>query len=124
MLNEVDLVRDNTHLRDRVEELEETVRQLRAASQEQAPLPAWLPYLTNNEEAVLRLFIARDTVTMDALLVLLGDVTSYDSNLLRVYVFKLRHKLGPHGVTFETYRSRGYRMSAASKALFAQRSDA
>jgi len=117
---EIDLARDNRHLRDRIEELEETVRQLRTASQEQAPLPEWLPYLTKKEEGVLRLFIARDTVTMDAMIVLLGDVTSYDSNLLRVYVYNLRRKLGPFGVTFETYRSRGYRMSAESKALLSQ----
>jgi len=111
---------ENERLRARVEELEETVRQLRSIAAQASPLPDWVPYLTRHESAILQLFLAREVVTIDAMEAIIHEGDTRSGNLLSVYVYHLRKKLAKSGVKIETIFRRGYRMPPASKALFAQ----
>lgn len=115
-----DIAKENARLRDRVDELEETVRQLRALASEARPLPQWVPYLTRREETMLRLFLARESVSIEAMETVIHDGDAKSYNLLSVYVFKLRSKLAKFGVTIKTLHGRGYSLTPESKALFSQ----
>jgi hypothetical protein len=108
MLNEAILLEQNRRLRERVDELEETVRQLL----EEAPapdLPPGLPYLTRSEETILRaLLSARGLTTRDRLYAALYQHDEdRDPQIVVVMISRLRKKLAGL-VNIETVWGRGY----------------
>lgn len=104
-------------LREQVDERDETIRQLREMLAETAPLPEWMPHLSNTEEALLRLLWRRERVHTAALLMLIGESESLGrpDNKLKVYICKLRRKLGPIGINIVCDWGHGYHLDSASR---------
>lgn len=108
-------------LRDRVAELEEEVRQLRAQTVQPSAfrIPAeWC--LTAKEQALALAFAKRGTLAKDAVMAALWspkwDLDGEPSpKLVDVFVFKLRKKLAPHGLKIITQWGRGYVMPDDSR---------
>lgn len=85
----------------------------------------WIPiafHLTPTAEKVLRLLISRDgTVTDDQFLDVLYTMKLDEpvSDIVGVYVCKLRKVLKPHGISIGTKWGRGYYMMPEDKAKIA-----
>ena len=104
-------------LRERIEELEEEVRQLRAyrfGDEGEAPLPDGVS-LTRQHTAMWGLLWHRrgKLVSYEAFMDCAGayegaDVASIES--VRVQIHHIRRKLHPHGALIENDRGRGYRL--------------
>ncbi|WP_196258590.1 winged helix-turn-helix domain-containing protein [Pelagibacterium limicola] len=109
---------DNQRLRARVDELEETVRQLRGQLEGEEPLPDGLPELTRNETALLRMMIARKQVSREQAMmaIYLDREDAPDPKIVDVWVSKLRRKLNPLGITFLTSWGRGWSLTHAGRA--------
>lgn len=109
------------NLRDRVAELEEEVRQLRAQTvlTEAYRVPVeWR--LTAKEEALALAFAKRGTLSKDAVMAALWspkwDLDGEPSpKLVDVFVHNLRKKLAPHGLKIITQWGRGYVMPDDSR---------
>jgi DNA-binding response OmpR family regulator len=106
------LERENQRLRERVEELEETVRQLQEDGVPE-PLPAGLPYLTKSEETILRALLSRRGRVVPRT-VLYEDLyprgEDRDPQIVVVMVSRLRAKLDGL-VDIKTEHGRGYAAS-------------
>lgn len=108
----------NRRLRDRVSELEETVRALEAriATSETEPLPDGVPSLTVLEERVLRSLLARkgvverDTIFFETH----GESSDVDIKIIDVIVCKLRRKLVGTEIKIATSWGRGYFIERAT----------
>lgn len=95
---------------DRIGELEEQVRQLKAAlGGELKWPPAWR--LTRNETRVLGVLVARSMVRVEAVLTLLNSgrrEAPLDDSNVRQTVYHLRRKVAVHGVGINTSVGHGY----------------
>lgn len=106
------LERENDELRERVRVLEELV-----GIRIDVPLVFGL---TAHEAVLFGLLLRRDLVTKEMAMVgLYGDRPDLDPEIkiIDVYICKARKKLKGFGVEIETVWGRGYRLSAASKAI-------
>lgn len=104
-----------------VEELEETVRQLRAVTFNSEWTPPAALGLTEREAAVVAFLLGRDRLCtknaiMDAIYSLAPETDEPMEKIVDVFVCKARRKLKPHGIAIETVWGRGYQMPADSKA--------
>jgi DNA-binding response OmpR family regulator len=112
MLSEAKLLEQNRALRERVDELEETVRQLLAEPPGLDPLPAGVPPLTPLEEKALRALLAvKGTVTHGTFYrAFYGTDTRVEEKIVSVIVCKLRRKLRESGspIKIRTEWARGY----------------
>lgn len=105
-------------LRDRIDELEETVRQLRDELVPQ-DFSLWFPRewkMTTKEAAVLAFVMARspEIAKRESILTnCFGGVAddSPDIKIVDVYIHKVRTKMKPLGIDIETLWGNGYAMS-------------
>lgn len=120
MLTEAILIEHNKRLRERVEELEETVRQLRENSAVPVigPLPAGTARVTPMEETVLRALLARPEIATKNYLyrALYGEEDHVDIKIVDVMVHRIRRKLPPF-VKITTLWGRGYRTEVVNDRL-------
>ena len=109
-------------LRVRIEELEEEIRQLKAAFAPKVGFPlSWR--LDERESAILSaLFHTKGSyVTPDALLLLLVRYEDdADERTTRTWIGRLRHKLKPRGITIVTRATQGYALKVAGRAILAE----
>ena len=109
-------------LRDRISELEEEVRQLKAAFAPKVGFPlSWR--LDEREAAILSaLFHMRGSyVTNEAVLLCIAgfDEDVGDSDV-RAWIGRLRRKVEPRGVAIITRNAQGYALDAAGRAVVAE----
>lgn len=108
-------------LRNRIEELEEEIRQLKAAFAPKVGFPlSWK--LDEREGAILSaLFHAKGSyITSEALLLLLVRYDDdADESTISVWIGRLRRKVEPLGVTIVTRPLQGYQLDAAGRAIVA-----
>lgn len=100
----------NKQLRAKIDELQETVRQLNERSAMEAdPLPDGLPTLTNLEDKLLRLLLARPGLRTHAFILeaLYQGADERLPNIIKVMVSRLRRKVG-HVINIKTVWGRGY----------------
>ena len=73
--------------------------------------------LSPREAALLGVLVARELATRDAImLALYGDLPDPPcERILNVFVYKLRRKLAPHGVTILTRRGHGLLIPAEQR---------
>jgi hypothetical protein len=109
-------------LRIRIEELEEEIRQLKAAFAPKVAFPlSWK--LDERESAILSaLFHAKGSyITHEALLLLLvrydDDADEYTT---RTWIGRLRRKVEPRGIAIATRHTQGYQLEAAGRAVVAE----
>lgn len=105
------------HLREQLEERDETIRQLRAQLSETAPLPSWVPHMSGHEETMFRLLWKREFVSREVLQSQFGEEVANPQNMMNAYIMRLRRKLGSVGITIENIHSRGYRLDDQSRSL-------
>jgi DNA-binding response OmpR family regulator len=74
--------------------------------------------LTTRETAVLGVLVAREIATHDAIMcALYGDRPDPPSEkIVRVFIYKLRSKLAPHGFSIVTRRGQGLAIPAEQRA--------
>ncbi|MEN3208598.1 winged helix-turn-helix domain-containing protein [Methylorubrum populi] len=111
-----------TQLRVRIEELEEEIRQLKAAFAPKVAFPlSWK--LDERESAILSaLFHIRGSfVTIEALLLCIAgfDEDVGDSDV-RNWLGRLRRKVEPRGIVVTTRHNQGYALEAAGRAIVAE----
>lgn len=99
------------HCRDRVDELEDEVRQLKvlAFGKDLNPPSQWR--LTSRETVLIRLLALHDRVRAESFLTAMTDIVwDYDPEpkIFDVYICKLRKKLAPFGVEIVTHWGAGY----------------
>ena len=104
-------------LRAIIEEQAEEIRQLRQEAL--APLPTGLPYLTQNEELVLRSLLKRP-MTVEGLFLATArrEQNNHDvepTELIRQYIHRLRRKLIGTGITIKTIHRRGYEIKRTNE---------
>lgn len=108
-------------LRTRIEELEEEIRQLKAAFAPKVGFPlSWK--LDERETAILSaLFHTKGSyITSEALLLLLVRYDDdADEGTIRTWVGRLRRKVEPLGVTIVTRHQQGYALETAGRAIVA-----
>ncbi|MCJ2020563.1 winged helix-turn-helix domain-containing protein [Methylobacterium sp. E-065] len=108
-------------LRIRIEELEEEIRQLKAAFSPKVGFPAsWR--LDAPESAILSaLFHTKGSyVTPEALLLLLvRPDDDADESTTRAWLGRLRRKVEPRGIAITTRHTQGYQLEAAGRAIVA-----
>ncbi|ANM12075.1 winged helix-turn-helix domain-containing protein [Rhizobium sp. N324] len=99
--------------RDRIEFLEERIRQL-----EEALMPASIPVpveyqLTANEARVYAHLASRDFGTRQSIMTALYSdrLEEPEMKIVDVFVCKMRRKLKPFGVRIETVWGQGYRLA-------------
>jgi DNA-binding response OmpR family regulator len=112
MLARTPLERENQLLREKVEVLEETVRQYVEREHDYAPLPDGLPKLTPQEETLLRAFLrSPDVVSRERLYhaIYRGENEVF-GRIVDVHLTRLRRKLKPLGYTFVNHWGRGWRL--------------
>lgn len=116
MLNETVLIEQNRQLRERVDELEETVRQLRDELGDEQELPDWLPVLTRTERTILLLLADGRLVTTERIVASLYDhrEDAPGENIVRVFISHLRRKLSPH-IDIRNVWGQGYQITPASR---------
>ena len=118
-----DLVRQ---LRERVEELEEEIRQLRADMVQTDPF--FMGILTRQESIVMRGILSRKVasyVYLDQLTVDLCKFGRYDTSIhaqlrCKVAIYKIRNKLKPYGIEIKTWIGVGYYLDDENKAKLKQ----
>lgn len=112
------MLQHNRQLRSRVEELEETVRQLEERLSERfyKPLPADIAKLTVLEEKVLRALLARHGVVTKETIVndIYRNEDEVDPEIVRVVVCTLRRKLKGSKIKIATAWGRGYFIERAT----------
>lgn len=108
----------NRALRERNEELEELVIQLKGEMGLGTDLPASLPHLTRYEADMLRLLIARRMVSRDAAMVAIYSdrEEAPHEKIVDVWVCKLRAKLKPFPIEIITRWGQGWYLTDASRA--------
>lgn len=106
----------NRQLRERVEELEETIRQMKTSSDPE-PLPADVPYLSRTEERVFRSLRRRGGyVTHETILAAMYDgEDDGDNQSLRHFISRLRKRLEPSPYRVKTVWGRGYKLVACER---------
>ncbi len=107
----------NKRLHIKVAELEETIRQLRAEAAERAELPDGLPYLTRQEEAVLRTLMAKRGVVSRGTIfdeMHHRDSEAANDKIVDVIVCKLRRKLRGTDIKICTRWGRGWYIERAT----------
>lgn len=109
------LHREIALLRQQVEERDETILQLREKLIGAFKLPDWVPGLSPHEEALLRLLVSRERVSNDMMAIAINADADTVYNMVRIYVRKLRVKLGPLGVQIVNEWGRGYHLDPASR---------
>ena len=118
-----DLVRQ---LRERVEELEEEIRQLRADMVQTDPF--LMGILTRQESIVMRGILSRKVasyVYLDQLTMESCRLGRYGEEVnmrvrCKVAIYKIRNKLKPYGIEIKTWRSIGYYLDDENKAKLKQ----
>jgi len=108
-------------LRDEIAEKDERIRQLMDELGAVQPVPAALMPLTYTEAALFGLLVRRDLVTRGMVMTVLYGERSEppDSNIVSVYIVKLRRKLRPHGIEIATSWAQGWSLTPESKAIIA-----
>lgn len=112
MLSTNPLERENQRLRERVEILEETVRQYAERERLTAPLPPGLPRMSPQEETLLRVFLRSPDIQSRERLyhaIYRGENEVY-GRIVDVHLTRLRRKLKPLGYTFVTHWGRGWHL--------------
>ena len=97
-------------LRDEIELLQEQVRQLRAALlNNEVDIPCWYR-LTEKEERLYRHLLSRRMVTTSSITqALYNDALEFpNSDIVGVWICKLRKKLKPHGINIITHWGKGF----------------
>ena len=120
-INEALLQEQNRKLREEVEDLQETVRQLRA-SMAGDDLPDWLPHLTPGERRVIAALRPGRLVGYEQLVELVWpgrEEPDTARDILKVWVCRLRQKLFPLGIRINTLWGQGYQITPASRDLLA-----
>lgn len=109
----------NRKLAARIGELEEELRQCKEMMISSVALPAWVPHLSQTEEAVLRHLMSRDEISYDSIhYVLYGsEQAAPDAQMPKIWIFKLRRKLEPLGIVIETLWGRGYKLPTEFREL-------
>lgn len=120
MMHEI-TCRDCFAKRERIEELEEELRQARDALAGTEvgidPLAFRALHLTRSEAQVLQMLLAREMLTTEAYMaVRSADDWDGDPKILDVFVCKLRKKLAPRGIQILTVWGKGWYMPADMKA--------
>ena len=123
MTSDADTIRE---LRERIETLEEEIRQLRADMVQTDP--TFLGVLSQHQMLMLRGIMSRPVADYAYLDRLTEDRDKYnrhsdnDHTVLRgkVAVWKLRKKLKPFGVIIKTWRGIGYYLDEENKAKLKQ----
>lgn len=110
MLTETVLIEQNRQLREKVDVLEETVRQYQERERDTAPLPAGLPRLSRQEEVMLRAFLrAPGVVSRERLYhAIYGGEGDTDEHIVDVHLTRIRRKLAPLGYRFSNHWGRGW----------------
>lgn len=117
------LTRQNKQLREKVAELEETIRQMHELQRGAGDLPTWLPHLTRTQESFLRALrdsrqeVASRDYLMQAIYEAKYENVTPDVKIIDVMICKLRRKLRGTGVEILTNWGRGYHLTAETKAL-------
>lgn len=111
------LQQQNKQLRDQVDELHETIRQLRAQlAPDRSELPVWLPHLTRTERKLLVALGNGRLMSKDRLHHLMYEDDPNggpQTKIVDVFVCKLRRKLADV-IQIETLWGQGYRLEAES----------
>lgn len=104
----------------RIRQLEDQVEVLKDALADRAvPLPEeWR--LTAMEEAVFRVLLKHDVARLTAISAALYSdrPDPPDDNIIRVFIFRIRRKLKPFGITIARARHVGYALDDATRARF------
>lgn len=115
------LTAQNLKLRDQVETLEETIRQLREIMRPKVLFTGeWK--LSKQEAALLAALYSRPNPSDDQLIEALGRDDFHEHlgsdrvNHLRVAIVHVRRKLEPFGITIHTVRGHGYVLDGENKA--------
>jgi len=106
------------NIRERIDELEETVRQYREVLTDAKVLSFW-GMQPGEQKILMALYKAPNGFcTRDRLLAVLGGIESpIDHRNVDVRLCRLRAKIRPHGVEISTVQGEGYRLSPQSKAI-------
>jgi DNA-binding response OmpR family regulator len=107
----------NKRLHVRISELEETIRQLRVEAGERGQLPDGLPYLTRQEEAVLRTLLSRRGVASRGTIfdeMHHRDSEAANDKIVDVIICKLRRKLTGTDIKICTRWGRGWYIERAT----------
>jgi DNA-binding response OmpR family regulator len=107
-----------TRLRGKVEFLEEQNRQLKELVQPGFIFPVEWRLSVSESRVLALLSVAPDGFrTREALRnAACGVDSETGAKVVDVYVFKIRRKIGPHGILIETVWGRGYRLSSENRA--------
>ena len=118
-ISEAEFRRQTRELRDKLDERDETIRQLRERLDARPDLPDWLPHLTTTERRLLVLLSDGRLHSKDQLFEAMYPVEADapEEKIIDVFVCKLRRKLDPLEIFIETHWSRGYRLSAEGLAI-------
>lgn len=104
----------------RIQQLEDQVEVLKDALADRAmPLPAEWP-LSPMEEIVFRVLLKRDVARFAAISAALYSdrPDPPDDRIIHVFVYRIRQKLKPFGVTVYRVRHVGYALDEATRAKF------
>lgn len=108
-------------LRERIEELEETIRQLLKKEGSRPDSDYCLALrITKRENEVLQVLLSNRTVTHDFLIESVfreEDEVQYERSTLNVFVYKLRKKLRPIGVEIKSIWGSGYYITQEDKQV-------
>ena len=118
------LLRTNAELRGRIDELEETIRQLREADKpDDTRLPRRLPHLTGLERQLMGLLMSGRLITRDrAMNELYGlRIEEPDAKIVDVWVHKIWKKIG--GGIITTLWNRGWIIDPPGMATLLARWD-
>jgi len=113
-------------LRERIEELEEEIRQLRADMVQTDPF--LMGILTRQESIVMRGILSRkvasyvylDQLTMESCRLGRYDTSIHAQLRCKVAIYKIRNKLKPYGIEIKTWRGIGYYLDDENKAKLKQ----
>ena len=99
-------------MREKIEELEEQVRQLKESIMDFGPMPEGMPDLTNREEGIVRTMLHGKMVRITAIIAAALPGHIYDPDAyLKVYIRKLRIKFVGTRFGIENIHGRGYRLT-------------
>ena len=99
-------------MRDRIEELEEQVRQLKESIVDFGPMPEGMPNFSNRQEQIVRVLLSGNMVRKTAIIAsVVPDYVDDPDAYLKVYICKIRTRLIGTKFGIENFHGRGYRLT-------------
>lgn len=113
-----DGLREIRGLRERIGELEEENRQLKAALKPSVCFPAAWKLWPREAKILAALYASPGLVTYESLrIAMVGIRGDAPENMVQVYMCRMRPKVAPFGIEFRVVRGAGYVLGPQSRAI-------